>query len=881
MSERPWLRYVQFWGTDVDRDIDDELRYHIEMRIADFIAGGASPEQAREAALRLFGDPHSLTTTLRAHDMRKLKQERRADMFQDLRQDVQYGIRKLMQAPRFTAAVAIVLALGIGANTAVFSAIDAAFLRPLPFFEPQRLVLVANAQIRLRPDPKRPKSIPELDDLVGMRDVFSSVAGYATGGLNLLGGAQPMRATVTYVTPRFFETLGRMPVVGRPFSNGEQIAGGRNAVVLSHALWQREFAGDPDVITRHVSLNGVEHDVVGVMPADFAFPDQTDLWIGLQVPASPNVMGAFRNFFPAHFVGRLAPRVTESLADQRLELLRRQYRPKRAKDEAPVAELATPLRSELLGESKAALFVLMGSAALLLLIACANVTNLLLSRATTRQREIAVRVVLGATRLRVIRQLTIESALLALVGGVMACFVAWACVGALTAALPAGLAAIAPPRVDIRVLGFTMLVAVVTSLIFGLWPAVGASRVNLNDAMKAGGGTATRLRGRGARGVLVIVEVSLALMLVVGAGLLIESLRTLLTIDSGIRTEHLVTARMTLPAAKYATDAAKNTFVSSVLARLTAAPGVRTAAAVTSLPMDKEIGVSLLVAPEDAPEDKTRSVFAAYLAATPRYFRALGTPLRGEDLPATSDSTHRVVVVNQTLAKKLWPGQDAIGKPFNSPLGLHTVIGVVGDIRTRALDREPTAQMYFPMAEVGEDYLSIVVRGDADTKTLIAGIRDAVKSVDPGQPIYLARTMDQVAAATVAPRRTNTVLLSAFGLLALVLAAIGVYAVLAYGVAQRTREIGVRVALGASVSDVVRLIVVQGTVLAAVGIVIGITAAYALARYLSSILYQVSIHDPVVFVVAPALLFAVALLATWLPARRAARVTPMEALREA
>jgi predicted permease len=370
-------------------------------------------------------------------------------------------------------------------------------------------------------------------------------------------------------------------------------------------------------------------------------------------------------------------------------------------------------------------------------------------------------------------------------------------------------------------------------------------------------------------------------MLVVGAGLLIESLRTLLTVDSGIRTEHLVTARMTLPATRYPNGVAQNTFINSVLERMVRATGVRSAAAVNSLPMDREGSISLLVKPEDAPNDEKRSAFASFLSATPGYFRTLGTPMRGGDLPTTDDSTRRVVVVNQTLAKKLWPGQDPVGKRMISPArGLHTVIAVVGDIRARALDRAPAAQMYYPMAEAPQSYVSIVARGDGDTKTLITAIREGVKSVDPGLPIYLARTMDEVASATVAPRRTNTVLLSAFGLLALLLAAIGVYAVLAYGVAQRTREIGVRVALGAGVSDVIRLIVVQGTALAAVGIAIGIVAAYALARYLSSILYEVSVHDPVVFVVAPVLLFVVALLATWLPARRAARVTPMEALRE-
>jgi putative ABC transport system permease protein len=720
-----------------------------------------------------------------------------------------------------------------------------------------------------------------LDEARGQRDVFVQMAAYATGGLNLTGGAEPMRATITYVTSDFFSVLGRQPFIGRPFATGEMAAGGPKAVILSHAIWQRQFGADSSVITKRVALNGVSYDVVGVMPRDFTFPARTDLWIALQLPVQLSIYAAFRNYLPTGFVARLAPGVSVAQAAQRMEALRRRYRAQADPDDTPIAELARPLHDRLVGQGKTSLYVLMGSAGLLLLIACANVTNLLLSRASTRQREIALRVTLGATRLRVVRQLIVESVLLALVGGVLALVVAWFTVGALATVLPPALAAVAPPRLDGRVFGFTMLLTIGTAMLFGLWPAIGLSRVGLNDAIKPGGGTATR-RGRGARGVLVVAEISLSLMLVVGAGLLLESLRTLLAVDAGIRTANVVTARLTLPRAKYPGTVARTTFINGVLERLRGVPVIQHAAMVNALPMERDRGVSLRARPEEAPQDTTRLTYASYLAATPGYFATLGTPLRGSDLPATYDSTRQVVVINQALANILWPSQDPVGRRLDSPAGgIHTVIGVVADIRAVALDQKADPQMYMPMAEASQDYVSIVVRGTGDTGSLVAAIREAVRSVDPAQPIYAAQTMEQVVSASVATRRTNTILLSVFGGLALLLAAIGVYAVLAYGVAQRTREIGVRVALGAQSADVIRLIVGHGAVLAVIGVAVGLAAAYALARFLAVIVYEVGVHDPRVFVAAPLVLLGVALLATWLPARRAAKVDPMEALREA
>ncbi|MDB4877887.1 MAG: permease [Gemmatimonadetes bacterium] len=879
------LRYVRFWGPNVDADVDDELRYHVEMRTRDFIAQGLSPEGAREEALRLFGDPAAVARELRAHDAAKLRTARRADMLQDVGQDLRYGARKLVQAPGFTAAVVLVLALGIGANTAVFSAVDAALFRPLPFFQPERLVALQGMDVPFFVGPKDrvfPKYSPNFEDVRAQRDLFSQVAAYATGGLNLTGGAEPIRATVTYTTADFFSLLGVMPVVGRPFSAGETTRGGANAVVISYALWQRQFGGDPHVTDRRVELNAISYAIVGVMPSDFSFPKQTDVWIAWPLPAERAMFAAFRNYIPTVFAARLAPGVARAAAIERMETFRRRVNPKVHDGEMPAADLVKPLQDELVGDRRTPLLILMGSAALLLLIACANVTNLLLARATTRQREIALRIALGATRLRVIRQLAVESALLAVVGGALALGVAWVSLGLLTTALPASLATVSPPRIDARVLAFTVLVALTTSLVFGVWPAIGSSKVDLNDAMKSRGAGLTHRGARGVRGTLVVAELSLALMLLVGAGLLIDSLHRLLTVDSGIRTENLVTARLTLPPAKFQTPLARSAFVAAVVARMQTIPGVASAAAVNALPMESVGGIALRATPEEAPDDVSRGVPAMYLSATPGYFRTLGTRMRGEDLPGSADSLNPVAVINETMARKLWPGQDAMGKRVVSPAGrrVHTVIGVVADIRTSRLDEMATAQMYFPMAESPQFYVSVLARGTADTRSLITAIRESVRAIDPSQPIYAAQPMSDVVRTSVAPRRTNTILFATFGGLALLLAGIGVYALLAYGVAQRTREIGVRMALGAQHRDVVRLIMAQGAALSTAGIVIGMASAFALTRFLSSMLYDVGAHDRRVFVTVPVVLAVISLLATWLPARRATRVTPMDALRE-
>ncbi len=876
MRER-WNRYLRFWGPDVDGDINDELRYHLDMRTQYFRESGMNDSEARRAALESFGDLNAVARQLRDHDRRNLQRQRRADMLQDIAQDIRYGLRQLAAAPRFTVAVITVLALGIGANTAIFSVIDAALIRPLPFTAADRLVSVTAFDLPFELSAGHPKSTPLLADLRADSSVFSSVASFARGSLNLAGGTEPVRIQIAYVTDDFFHTLGRTTALGREPAAAEFTKGAPKVVVIANSLWQQQFGGEQNVLGRAITLNAVRYTVIGVMPPDFRFPAGVDLWIPLALPFGFDIMEAFRNYLPSEGIARLAPNATVAQATQHVDALRRRFRTI-TKDDSPASDLVRPLQSTLLGDRRAAMNILAASAILLLLIACANVTNLLLSRAATRRREIAVRVVLGATRGRVIRQLFVEGFLLAMGGAIVAVLVAAVSVRLLVALLPQSLAAIAPPAIDGRVLAFTLAIALATSLVFGVWPALGLSRVDLGSAMKlsgAGGGGSRRRSA--AHGVLVIAEVSLALMLLIGAGLVLESMRNLLRENSGVRAESVVTGRLTLPGRKYGSTAAESELLNRVLAKLRSR-GVD-AAAVSALPMEGIGGIGLRVAPAES-YDEAHAALGLYLIATPGYFRVMGARLRGSDLPAMADTAHKVAVINETLANELWPGQNAIGKQMSFGPEHRTVIGVVDDIRTRRLDEAPEGQLYLPMAEQAQSYASIVVRGSADPRALLARLRDAVRAADPSLPVYQLRRMDEVIAASIAPRRTNTILLVIFGGLAVLLATIGVYAVLSYGVAQRTREIGVRVALGAQRRDVVAMIVGDGARLTLLGVTIGLLGAFWLSRFVSSLLYGISAQDPRVFVAATLGLASVGCAAAWIPARRATRVDPITALRE-
>ncbi|AHG87922.1 permease [Gemmatirosa kalamazoonensis] len=880
-------RVLRFWGPDVEADVDDELRFHLESCAADLVARGHPPDEARRLARARFGDVDRVRDWLRTHDHDLQRRARRAESMETLLQDLRYAARKLWQQPAFTGAVTLVLALGIGAAAAMFSAVDAALLRPLPFLRDDRLVMVDDVDIPVREFARPagvPKAAPDIADVRALRGVFAAVAAYAPGGLNLTGGDEPARVRVTLATRDFFATIGRAPARGRGFTVEEATPDGPRAAVLSDALWRRQFGGDPAVIGREVRLNDVPHRVVGVMPPGVAFPEQTEIYLPLTEPMSLARWEPFRQFMPTRVIARLAPGVTAHAAGERMLALVRAYRhaggpgmPRLAAD-----SLARPLREALVGRRRTALLVLFAATAMVLLVACANAANLLLSRAAARRAEMTLRATLGATRGRLVRQLLVESTLLALAGAALGVAFAFAGLGALGSLMPSALAGTAPPRVDLRVLGFSLGVALLTGLGFGLWPAIGASRADAAETVKAGapGGTAPR-EGARLRQAFVVAELALALMLAVGAGLMLRSFDALLATDIGVRAEHAATLELSLPNARYRQPAASRRFLADVLARLAAMPDVQAAAFVNNLPLSPNRGIGINVTAVGRPQPAGEMVFASQNIVSPDYFRAAGIPLlRGRTLAAGLDSTRRAeLVVSDRMEKVYWPGEDALGKLVAFGRDTLVVVGVVGDVRAGSVEDAPPPQMYLSIDRSPPQNVALVARGPASADVLARRLRDAVRAADPAQAVFNVRPMSDVVAAAVAPRRTNTLLITLFGVVALGLAAVGVYGVIAYAVARRTREIGIRMALGAQRDDVLRLMVAEAIPLAGVGVAIGLAGAWALRTVIASLLYGVTPADPATFVGAAALLLAIAAVATLVPAHRATLVDPARTIK--
>ena len=810
-------------------------------------------------------------------------------------QDIRHGLRLWVKRPGFTAVVVCTLALGIGANTAIFSVVNALLLRPLPFREPERLVMVWETM------PGNDERWVAPGNFLDWREEarsFERLEGYFDTRFNLTGAGEAERVDGVVVSGGLFQLLGAQAVAGRTLTADDDRAASRLAVI-SQGLWQRRFSGSREAIGRSINIDGEPTEIVGVMPAGFNFPERAQVWVlgHAGVPLSSSLVKAFpnasattsRDIHIFNVVGRLRAGVSTEQAQGELSTIARRLELEHPETNKGLGTSVVSLQRQLVGDVRPALLVLLGAVSFVLLIACANVANLLLARATRREREMAVRVALGASRLRLIRQLLTESLLLAFAGGALGLLVALWGVDLFVALSPGDIPRLAEVSADRGVLLYALLVSVVTGVAFGLFPALHATRLDLNGALKEGG----RSGGEGGRrsrvrGALVVAEVALAQMLLVGAGLLITSFMRLSAVDPGFAPASVLTARVALSDDRYAEPGARARYYDATLERLRALPGVEEAGAVSNLPLSGggfNRGIRLEGRPPAGPDE---NITADYQIASPGYFRALGiTLLRGRQLAETDDErAPRVAIVNETLARRYFPGEEVLGKRIafgdaSREESWRTVVGVVADVRHKELGAEAFPGAYIPYRQDREKWnrVSFAVRASGDPRALAASLRREIASVDADQPVTNVETMEEVVAASVKRPRFITSLLAALALVAIALAAVGVYGVMSYTVTQRTHEIGVRMALGARPADILRMVVRGGMTLAGLGVATGLVSAFLLTRYLSGLLYGVSAADPLTFAAVSTLLVVVALLACYLPARRATKVDPMVALR--
>ena len=804
-----------------------------------------------------------------------------------LLQDIRYGARMLWKSPGFTLVAIFTLAFGIGANTAIFSVVNAVMLRPLPFKNPETLVRI-KGELKKQGVDQEPFSYPDLMDLKAQSQTLERVAAYNQTTAALTGGSEPERLRGVNVSAELFPLLGVEPAKGRAFAPEDDQPGSSPVVLLSHALWQRRFGADPRVVGQEIMLNGRSTTVLGVMPPDFNFPVQAaqrDYW----QPLAPSVgeRATVRSVHYLNLVGRLKQGFTQAQAEGELKTIASRLEGQYPNTNTGFGMYLTSMHEDIIRDVKPALLVLLGAVGLVLLIACANVANLLLARAAGRAKEIAIRTALGASRLRVVRQLLTESVLLSLMGGLLGLLIAVWGVDLLIAASPADIPRLREMGLDARVLSFTLFVSIVTGLIFGLAPALQASKLDVNESLKDGGrGSTGGLHRNRVRSVLVVSEVALSLVLLISAGLLLKSFMRLQKVDPGFNPENVLTASISLAPAKYKEETQQAAFFKDVVDRLETSPGVVAAGGVYPMPLsgsNRLISFGIAGHPPAAPGEAPE---ANYRITTPDYFKAMGIALlKGRVFTDRDDrKAPPVVIINETFASRYLAGEDPLGQRIivdeeNNPGGSE-IVGIVGDVHHESLDEEGGAEFYFAFPQAPERSLSLVVRTQAsDPASIASTIRNAVQEVDKDQPISNVQTMDQLLAGSMARRRFNMLLLGIFAVVALVLAAVGIFGVMNYSVTQRTHEIGIRMALGALPADVLKMVVAQGMTLALVGVALGLGAAFLITRVMSNLLFGVSATDPVTFAGVSLLLTVIALLACYIPARRATRVEPVIALR--
>jgi putative ABC transport system permease protein len=868
-----------------DAGAAEEMRFHIEEETARNVRHGMAPEEARRAALRSFGGEDRFREQAR--------DERTGSAVADLWTDVRYAGRSLRSSPGFTLVAVLTLALGIGANSGIFSVVNGVVLRPLPYAEPDALVRVATRFPTLGLD-RFWLSLPEFVELRERVQSFSAVGGYRTWQVSIGAEEAPLRVPVGQVTHGFFDALGVAPLLGRAFTEEETLPDAEPVVMLSHGLWQRAFGGDPAIIGRMVLRNGVEARVTGVMPPGFDIADAgVDAW--MPWPLDPANPGA-RASHVLDVVARLRPGTSFEQAQAELAMVVANWAEANPDEHAPGPDghpvYIVPLQEDVIGDIRPALLLLLGAVGFVLLIACANVANLLLARSEARQREIAVRSALGAGTGRLLRQFLTEGLVLAVLGGVLGVFVGWAGVRLLIAANPESIPRAAEIGLDGWVLLFTTGIAVLTGVIFGLAPALHLSRGSTTGALREGGlRTTTNAARQRLRRLLVVSELALAVILIVGSALMLRSFAELQRVDPGFDPEGLLTFQVFLPSATYPGAPPQTAFHDRLLERLEGLPGVRAVTAMSGLPPVRDVTANSMVLEGIEPTEDGPGHLMDYVQSVQRdYFSTMRIPLRAGRVfePQDAAAGGALAVVNERVVRTFYEGLDPVGRRFSfaGPDGpWYTIIGVVGDVKQGGLEAPAgtEAYLYVPQVAVLNEFaprtMNYVLRTTGDPAGHAASVRRAVRELDESLPVANLATMGEVLSGSLARPRFLTLLLGIFAGVALALAAIGTYGVMAYSVVQRRQELGIRMALGARPDSVLGLVLAQGLTVAAVGLVIGSLGALALTRTLSGLLYNVSANDPVAFAAAPILLGLVALLACYIPARRATRVDPVTVLK--
>ena len=874
-----------FRRAQADQELDDELRDHLERKTGEYLAQGLTQEEAfRRARLDLGGIEQ---TKERCRDARRM------NFLETLLRDGRFSLRILRKSPGFTTVAVLTLTLGIGANTAIFSVIDAVLLRSLPFHNPDHLVSVQSIDIS---DSSQGGDIsyPAFLDWRSQNHSFEAMSVYNVTGFTYTGGAQAESVRSAVVSANLFSTLGVSPALGRSFVEEEDRPGnGQFPVVLSYEFWQSHFAGDPNILGRAVTLDNQAYSVIGVMPDGFQFPiqkDRVELWISIAHDLQGNLgMATQRGASYLQVIGRLKPGI--QIPQAQLDVLsiqqglNRQYPDNRPRGVAIQSEA-----DKVSGDMRPALLVLLGAVAFLLLIACANVASLLLARATVRQREFTLRLALGASRATITRQLLVESVLLALLGGTLGLLVARWGTSALVAMSPEGLARTSEIHLDLRVLAFTFFVAFATSVFFGLAPALRASWLSLNASLSANGqGPGTAADATRLRSTLVISQLAIAFVLLIGAGLLVRSFNRLLHVDPGFRPDHVLTFLLDVPSDRHP-RAQRAAFVEELLQSIRTLPGVRSAAAVFGLPLNADQSAFTVLEIEGQPVPASQRPRVGFRIIESQYFQTMGIRLlQGRAFtPEDEQGGFPVAIVNQTLAREMFHDQNPLGRRIkpdisfgaNQDAPVREIVGVVADVRANGIAEAAAPEVYAP--QTPNDFFgetTVVVRTATDPNSLLSAIRSLVNSKDKELPLRDVKTLEEYVSGSISAQRFQALLLTTFALLAFILTAVGLYGVLAYSVAQRSREIGIRMALGAERHSICIMVLRQGSLLALIGIAVGLVASISTAHLIRTLLYGIEPLDPVTFVAVPLLLMVVAVVASYLPARRATRVDPTVALR--